>query len=125
MALSDISLSIDHFIPWQYVAHDELWNLSPTTRNINSSKGNNLPNWDKYFEELLELEYKAYSLRYSFDSVAKEFEKCAEYHLNNSEIRNTLYAENLSKEDFGIRLCNVIQPVYQSAKNCGFREWVK
>lgn len=125
VALSDISLSIDHFIPWQYVAHDELWNLSPTTRNINSSKGNNLPNWDKYFEELLELEYKAYSLRYSFDSVAKEFEKCAEYHLNNSEIRNTLYAENLSKEDFGIRLCNVIQPVYQSAKNCGFREWVK
>ena len=123
--LSGISLSIDHFVPWQYVAHDELWNLSPTTRSINSCKGNNLPNWDKYFEELLELEYKAYLLRYSFDSVAKEFERCADYHLNDSVVRKSLYADNLLKEDFGIRLYNVLYPEYLSAKKCGFREWVK
>lgn len=30
------TISIDHFIPWSYVAHDELWNLNPTTRSINS-----------------------------------------------------------------------------------------
>ena len=121
--LSDIPISIDHFIPWQYVAHDELWNLSPTTKSVNSRKGNNLPSWDRYFEELLELEYKAYRLRYAKEAVAKEFEKCAEYHLNNTEIKNTLYADHLSKTDFGTRLFNVVRPVYDSAKNCGFREW--
>ena len=121
--LSEISISIDHFIPWQYVAHDELWNLNPTTKNINSSKGNNLPNWDKYFGRLLELEYRAYTLRYENTRVAEAFNKCADYHLNNSEIRNSLYADGLSKNEFGVRLENVIKPVYKSAVNCGFREW--
>ena len=31
-------LSIDHFIPWSFVLHDEMWNLTPTFKNINSSK---------------------------------------------------------------------------------------
>jgi len=121
--LTEISISIDHFIPWQYVAHDELWNLSPTTKSANSSKGNNLPDWNTYFSELLELEYRAYLLRNANPVVAKEFETCAKYHLNNSEIRNSLYTNNLSRETFGERLCNVVRPVYTAAKNCGFREW--
>ena len=59
-SLADIAISIDHFVPWQYVAHDELWNLSPTTKRINSKKSNYLPEWDTYFEPLSMLEYKAY-----------------------------------------------------------------
>ena len=31
--LSDKTISVDHFVPWQYVAHDELWNLHPTTKS--------------------------------------------------------------------------------------------
>ena len=42
------TISIDHFVPWSYVAHDELWNLTPTTRSINSSKSNSLPKWDMF-----------------------------------------------------------------------------
>jgi len=41
MTVKDIS--IDHFVPWSYVAHDELWNLVPTTKSLNSSKSNRLP----------------------------------------------------------------------------------
>ena len=37
VSLADESISIDHFVPWQFVAHDELWNLHPTTREINGS----------------------------------------------------------------------------------------
>ena len=50
--LVDQKISVDHFVPWQYVAHDELWNLHPTTKSINSSKSNNLPVWDRYFSQL-------------------------------------------------------------------------
>lgn len=121
--LKDVSISIDHFVPWQYVAHDELWNLSPTSRSINSKKSNNLPNWDTYFYELALIEYKAYQLSFSNSLVAKEFKLCADYHLNNPEIRNALYSSGLNEEVFKERLYNVIRPVYESAKNCGFREW--
>ena len=38
-------LSIDHFIPWSFVLHDEMWNLTPTFKNINSSKSDNLPSY--------------------------------------------------------------------------------
>ena len=75
-------MSIDHFVPWQYVAHDELWNLSPTTPSINSKKGNKLPNWDDYYKELAELEYKAYTICHTFDTARKQFKKCAESQIN-------------------------------------------
>ena len=121
--LKDVSISIDHFIPWQYVAHDELWNLSPTSRSVNSQKSNNLPNWDTYFNELAIIEYKAYQLTFSNTSVAKEFKACADYHLNNPEIRKALFSSGLNEDEYRERLFNVIHPVYESAKNCGFREW--
>ena len=121
--LSDIDISIDHFVPWQYVAHDELWNLCPTTKSINSKKSNNLPEWDKYFKPLCDLEYAAHELSFSNAKVTEAFNKCLDYHVNNSEIRRVLYSEHLNHSEFCIRLENVIGPVYKSAQNCGFREW--
>lgn len=121
--LIDESISVDHFIPWQFVAHDELWNLHPTTRNINSSKNNLLPMWDVYFEPLGELEYRAYMMRQQYPQVSREFDNCALYHLNNQEICSQLYRQGLSKTEFIGRLEKVVEPVYISAKNCGFREW--
>lgn len=50
--LTEKDISIDHFVPWSYVAHDEMWNLNPTTKSINSSKSNNLPDWKTYFGRL-------------------------------------------------------------------------
>ncbi|HEY3998891.1 MAG TPA: HNH endonuclease domain-containing protein [Candidatus Xenobia bacterium] len=37
------AMSIDHFLPWTFTAHDELWNLAPTIAAINSSKGDRVP----------------------------------------------------------------------------------
>lgn len=121
--LAEETISVDHFIPWQYVAHDELWNLHPTTKRINSSKNNSLPAWGTYFEPLANLEYRAYEMRKNYKQVEKEFEACALYHLNNQEIRNQLYQNGLERAEFIRRLEKVIEPVYLSAKTCGFREW--
>jgi 5-methylcytosine-specific restriction endonuclease McrA len=124
IVLNDVDISIDHFIPWQYVAHDELWNLHPTTKSINSSKSNSLPSWKKYFESLGELEYRAYVMRDQYEDIAHEFNKIAPYHLNNQDIRNLLYVKGLNKNDFIERLEHVIRPVYESAQTLGFKEWV-
>lgn len=122
--LKDENISIDHFVPWQYVAHDELWNLHPTTKSINSSKSNSLPSWILYFNSLGELEYRAYELKKQNEMVAREFQKIAPYHLNNSEICNQLYEDGLNKSSFIERLEHVVKPVYESAQMLGFKEWI-
>ena len=119
----DMNISVDHFVPWQYVAHDELWNLHPTTKQINSSKSNSLPMWSQYFDLLGNIEYRAYELRAENKVVAHEFDEIAKYHLNNSEIKTQLYAAGLDQTAFKQRLENVIRPVYESAKMQGFKEW--
>lgn len=37
------SFSLDHFVPWTFVAHDQPWNLVPVSPEVNSAKGNRLP----------------------------------------------------------------------------------
>lgn len=124
VVLADENISVDHFVPWQYVAHDELWNLHPTTKSINSSKSNSLPSWTLYFDALGEIEYKAYEMKSKNEMVAHEFRKIAPYHLNNLEIRNQLYADGLDRALFKQRLEHVIKPVYESAQTQGFKEWI-
>lgn len=120
--LADNDISIDHFVPWSYVAHDEFWNLSPTTKSINSSKSNYLPNWDVYFPKLASLEYQSYKLIWQSEIIHKEFNKCAKEHINNEEIQQRLYGEGFAFEEFAERLKTVIRPVYNAAHDCGF-DW--
>jgi hypothetical protein len=35
--------SLDHYLPWSFVAHDQLWNLIPTLPEVNSAKSNKIP----------------------------------------------------------------------------------
>ena len=122
--LTEKDISIDHFVPWSYVANDEIWNLHPTTKSINSAKSNNLPRWDVYFKKLSGLEYLSYQLIRDYESIRKEFEKVKKKHLNSTAVEGRLYAPDLSKEEFEARLSEIVLPVYQSAKSAGFREWV-
>lgn len=122
--LTSEDISIDHFVPWSYVAHDELWNLHPTTKSINSSKSNNLPEWDTYFPQLVRQEYASYEMLWKYENVHAAFESCAKEHLNNDEIRYRIYRQGLELTEFSNTLEEVLQPVYQSAKNCGFKSWI-
>lgn len=122
--LTKYDMSIDHFVPWSYVAHDEFWNLHPTTRSINSKKSNHLPDWDKYFDSFCRMEYLSYSMLWENDRLHEEFDKCAREHLNNSDIKQKLYRPGLNKEKFSQQLSEIIFPVYQSAKISGFTNWV-
>ena len=122
--LTSNDISIDHFVPWSYVAHDELWNLHPTTKSINSSKSNRLPDWKTYFPKLSRLEYLSYEMMWKYDKVHDEFEKCAREHLNNDDVRSRIYRKGIGYQEFVGELENILSPVYQSAKNCGFGNWI-
>lgn len=116
------SISIDHFVPRSYVAHDELWNLCPTTRSINSKKSNNLPDWNKYFPLLCEIEYNAYQLVWQYDKLHQIFDKCLDSNVNNEEVRKRLYMAGLEKDVFYSNLEEIILPVYSAAEKMGFRK---
>ncbi len=40
---SDYRYDLDHFMPWTFVAHNQIWNLTPIEDDLNSSKSNKLP----------------------------------------------------------------------------------
>jgi len=116
--------SLDHFVPWSYVAHDEMWNLHPTTKSINSSKSNNLPDWNKYFPALRKVGYNSIQLVWQHEKLHDIFLKCKEEHVNDNDIKMRLYRQNIQRDEFYRNLEEIIFPVYQSAKNMGFRNWV-
>jgi CRISPR/Cas system Type II protein with McrA/HNH and RuvC-like nuclease domain len=49
-------LSLDHFLPWSFIGHDQLWNLIPISKSVNSSKSDNIPSMDKYLDKFIELQ---------------------------------------------------------------------
>ncbi|MEG0835821.1 MAG: HNH endonuclease domain-containing protein [Anaerovoracaceae bacterium] len=119
-------LSIDHFVPWSYVAHDELWNLVPTTKSINSSKSNNLPKWDIYFPRLCNIEYQAYTLVEKYDHMKDLHSivtKCMKDHVNSDDVKHKLYRPGQHLDIFTRELEELIKPSYESAANLGFEQW--
>jgi hypothetical protein len=57
MVLAGQELSLDHYLPWSFVTHDQLWNLIPTSKSVNSSKSNNIPSTERYFNRFIETQH--------------------------------------------------------------------
>lgn len=110
------SLSIDHFIPWSFVLHDEMWNLAPTFKNINSSKSNNLPLYERYIDRFCDIQYQAFS--YLCDN---EKEKDLESYIDVMRLENPIeFLKYKTQEEFNNKLKGIIFPMYQIALNQGF-----
>lgn len=110
------NFSIDHFLPWSYVAHDELWNLIPTFKNVNSSKGNQLPNLDEYLHAFSLLQYKAV---HSFLKNGDQAKDILEGYIKlfNDNIRGL---KQIPQKQFEQKLKDTIIPMHQIAQNMGF-----
>ena len=63
-AIDPHHFSLDHFLPWSFVAHDRIWNLVPTVPAINSTKSNVLPD-EHYVEKLAEYQHKGLIATYT------------------------------------------------------------
>ena len=118
--VKDKELSIDHFIPWSYVAHDEIWNLTPTIKSINSSKGNRLPNWNKYFGKLINQKIVLHKVIWQNENVHNSFNKIQDIYLNIDEIKNAYNNPNISMYEFKNCMYNYMKPIYEVAERSGF-----
>lgn len=112
-------MGVDHFIPWSFVLHDEPWNLAPVFRDVNSSKGNKLPELGEYllpfcaqqFDALLTLRGTGRH-KQVFESYAQVDARVMRYERTEAALRS--FTESVSK---------VVVPLHQIAANQGFPTW--
>lgn len=114
---------VDHFVPWSYIANDELWNLCPMDSSLNSSKNNKLPNWDTYFLPFANIQYLLYDLVLEKNIYREKFCKCQRDNLIAIWANEELYIHGLSKEKFMVVLENHLRPIYDSARIQGYSIW--
>lgn len=102
--------AVEHFIPFQFVAHDLMWNLIPADPSFNSSKGAKLPRMETYFNDFYELQKEAVSII----QINKPKNRFLEDHL-------TVFPDlNIGKDKYS----ECIQPMLTIAHNNGF-DWMR
>lgn len=123
------TLSIDHFVPRSYISNDELWNLTPMRRSLNSSKNNRLPSWDEFFEPFARYQFYLYGLIFP-ENPAKcsqvlisKFEKCRKNNLNAIWASENLYIPGNSDIQFVNILNHNLKPIYEAAQLQGYDTW--
>lgn len=107
--------SLDHFLPWRFVAHDLLWNIVPTIRTVNSAKGDSFPDLTVYFDDFAKLQYRALQV-----VAAQGHDKLIEDYVILFRTATVADLRTLSWEDFKTTLYNEIAPQVQIARNMGF-----
>lgn len=117
------SYAVDHFIPWSFVMNDELWNLMPMDSALNSSKGNKLPQWDKFFERFAYNQYAMYQLIYEKAGIRKLYESCYRDNLHSIWASQELYRMGNSRDEFCEILQRNMRPVWDSARRQGYEVW--
>ena len=112
--------SIDHFLPWSFTAHDLLWNLVPTTKEVNSSKSDNLPA-ENYLNDFVTLQFDAF---HTISNIISEHSKLLEDY--SILFNKTLHEISVMEQDeFTSRMFDNIKPQLQIAKNMGFQyNWI-
>lgn len=114
-------MGVDHFIPWSFVLHDEAWNLLPSFRSTNSSKGDRLPDAGEYlrpfcdqqFDALMTLRGRGRRHRKMLESYAAIDARVLEYDRTEA-----------ARESFASAVSKVVLPLHQIAANQGFATWV-
>ena len=121
--LNEEKYDIDHFVPWSYVAMDEIWNLIPAEKSFNTSKNNRLPRWEIYIEDYLNTQYKLYQIIYEDEYIHSLFRKCQTKNLNSQWAKEQLYVNGRSEESFKGLLETNLKRLYNAAMIQGYSIW--
>lgn len=110
------AFALDHYLPWSYVAHDQLWNLIPAPAAVNSAKSNHLPSPD-YFRDFVALQHRGLVVT-SRIMAPGAFAKLAEDHLADLHLPSP--AALLDIEQLSRAYEQNIGPLITLATNQGF-----
>jgi hypothetical protein len=99
--------AVEHFIPFQSLSHDLMWNLIPADASFNSSKSDKLPPLDAYFNDFYDLQNEAVKIIKQKEPKNKFLE----------DYLNFFHDLNLNKEKYREH----IEPLITIAHNNGFQ----
>jgi hypothetical protein len=107
--------SLDHFLPWSFVAHDRLWNLVPVSKSVNSSKSDRLPSME-YIEGLASIHHDALACMKVSWNQGKWIKAVEPFMLDLRMDKYSLLDKNKLRE----ALKTAIQPLMAIAEGQGF-----
>jgi hypothetical protein len=109
--------SIDHFLPWSFVAHDLLWNLVPVEATTNSIKGDSLPDLDFYLPRLVKVQMGAIQSMKEHPKMLEDYTNCFKQDFS--------CLVDMSEQDLATKYREVMSPQVQIAENMGFQPgWI-
>jgi hypothetical protein len=97
--LTSDNFSLDHYLPWSFVAHNQPWNLTPVPKSVNSSKSDKIPD-SIYFDGFVKSQHLGLT---TFREVSSEKEWNSHIEsfildLGCSDSRALLDLESLAKQ---------------------------
>jgi hypothetical protein len=104
--------ALDHFIPWSFVVHDLVWNLAPVETATNSSKGDRVPNLDRYISPMAKLHHSTLRFSKCRPEVEEMYVECFKSDITD--------LERADLSTFRRRLEDVMVPLARVAENQGF-----
>lgn len=111
--------TLDHFIPWSFVLHNEIWNLYPMFGKLNSSKNNKLPDKQKYLNEYCEKQYHAFTAIKTISG----FQVLKDQYLNIKSDIFEIGEDDRGHDAFVEAMQESIEPLYQLAVHQGYGTW--
>ncbi len=118
--LDNNSFALDHFVPWSFVCHDQLWNLTPITQSLNSAKSNALPPRESV-RRLASQHSEA--LRIAHDNqtdMPVGWRQIAEPYINDFKLEER---DLLNPSKLQHAYWNTIPPLISLAEQSGFTTW--
>ena len=113
------NISLDHFIPWKYTVHDRLWNIIPTTVNMNSRKSDRLPVIETFFQPFADIQYDA--LYTVLENDSSEIRKLTSDY-SDLFLKEDLVKDRIEKNQFTEKLKDIIVPMRITAHGMGFED---
>ena len=104
------SFHLDHYIPFSFLLHNQIWNLTPLEPSHNLEKSDILPDWDKTFDIFSDNQHRFYrwALKNSRKSVLDEY-------LN--VLKDT---GDFNLDDFSLKLSGTLKPQWLAASGMGY-----
>ncbi|MBB3190723.1 HNH endonuclease domain-containing protein [Halomonas cerina] len=110
--------ALDHFIPWSFVCHDQLWNLIPVSSTVNSSKGSRLP-LETHVGRFIEAQYHALKIGRS-QLTDTAWNKATEPYVSDLQLSPQTLLDG-PRLDSAYR--NTLSPLISLARQMGFADF--
>ncbi len=113
------TFAIDHFLPWSFVVHNDIWNTIPIPKTVNSQKGNRIPQVTLHVPGFLTLQHALFHHVWTAESLRHKEAKTFQAYTNLFKM-DEQHIATLPFEAFATRMREQVEPMISIARSQGF-----